>query len=224
MGSIEFTKRPDGRGEDRGWRPASASADYGDDHVRIALIENEHRLRQAARGNTRHVPQRTACCAARRVIRVAPERLEGHGVRLEPLSSEHEAGLKEAAQDGKLWELFFTSVPEPDQVSSYISLALEKAKAGRDAALGGARPEGRRDRRQHALPRHRRGCRPRGDRLHLVRAALPEDARPTPPASCFFFPLPLKKSIAGSSVCGTDNFNFRSQARHRGAGRERRTG
>jgi len=64
------------------------------------------------------------------VIRVAPEKLEGHGVRLEPLSLEHEGGLKAAAQDGKLWELFFTSVPEPHLVSSYISDALGKQKLG----------------------------------------------------------------------------------------------
>ncbi len=31
-------------------RPASASAQYGDDYVRFALIENEHRTRQAIRG------------------------------------------------------------------------------------------------------------------------------------------------------------------------------
>jgi RimJ/RimL family protein N-acetyltransferase len=64
------------------------------------------------------------------VISPRPQTLEGHAVRLEPLSLEHEAGLKAAAQDGKLWELFFTSVPEPDKVSQYISLALEKQKQG----------------------------------------------------------------------------------------------
>jgi len=64
------------------------------------------------------------------VIKLQPSQLEGHGVRLEPLSPEHEAGLKAAAADGRLWELFFTSVPEPDQVASYISSALEKQKQG----------------------------------------------------------------------------------------------
>lgn len=64
------------------------------------------------------------------MIKPAPAQLEGHGVRLEPLSPAHEDALKGAAQDGKLWELFFTSVPEPQQVSSYIALALEKQKAG----------------------------------------------------------------------------------------------
>jgi len=64
------------------------------------------------------------------VIKVLPAKLEGYGVRLEPLAAEHETGLIEAAKDGRLWELFFTTVPEPDQVSSYISLALEKQKQG----------------------------------------------------------------------------------------------
>jgi N-acetyltransferase len=64
------------------------------------------------------------------VIKVSPQTLEGHGVRLEPLSQAHEKGLIEAAKDGKLWELFFTSVPEPHEASSYISLALEKQAQG----------------------------------------------------------------------------------------------
>jgi RimJ/RimL family protein N-acetyltransferase len=64
------------------------------------------------------------------VIKAVPEKLEGHGVRLEPLSKEHEKGLAAAASDGRLWELFFTSVPEPDQVCAYISQALEKQKHG----------------------------------------------------------------------------------------------
>ena len=64
------------------------------------------------------------------MIKVVPQRLEGHGVRLEPLVPEHEAGLKDAAMDGRLWELFFTSVPEPDKVSAYISQALEGQKQG----------------------------------------------------------------------------------------------
>jgi len=59
-----------------------------------------------------------------------PVKLEGHGVRLEPLAKEHASALREAAADGKLWELWFTSVPEPDQTYSYISQALEGQSAG----------------------------------------------------------------------------------------------
>ena len=58
------------------------------------------------------------------MIQPAPIALEGHGVRLEPLSKEHEKGLIGAAQDGNLWELFFTSVPEPENTGKYIEEAL----------------------------------------------------------------------------------------------------
>ena len=64
------------------------------------------------------------------MIKLQPSQLEGHGVRLEPLSPEHEAGLKAAAADGKLWELFFTSVPEPDKTRKYIDDALEGQRKG----------------------------------------------------------------------------------------------
>ncbi|HEX4927772.1 MAG TPA: alanine transaminase, partial [Burkholderiales bacterium] len=49
LGSIEFTKRLLG-GAKIAVAPGVGFGDYGDDHVRIALIENEHRLRQAVRG------------------------------------------------------------------------------------------------------------------------------------------------------------------------------
>jgi alanine-synthesizing transaminase len=49
LGSIEFTKRLL-EGAHIAVAPGVGFGDYGDDHVRIALIENEHRLRQAVRG------------------------------------------------------------------------------------------------------------------------------------------------------------------------------
>jgi alanine-synthesizing transaminase len=49
LGSIEFTKRLLGEAH-IAVAPGIGFGDYGDDHVRIALIENELRLRQAARG------------------------------------------------------------------------------------------------------------------------------------------------------------------------------
>jgi len=58
-----------------------------------------------------------------------PVTLEGHGVRLEPLTRAHHDGLVAAAHDGELWKLWFTSVPEPEQTHAYISAAL----AGQDA-------------------------------------------------------------------------------------------
>jgi RimJ/RimL family protein N-acetyltransferase len=64
------------------------------------------------------------------VIHPKPATLEGHGVRLEPLSREHAPGLAEAAKDGRLWELFFTSVPEAGEVQAYISAALAGQEKG----------------------------------------------------------------------------------------------
>jgi RimJ/RimL family protein N-acetyltransferase len=64
------------------------------------------------------------------VIHPKPATLEGHGVRLEPLSREHEKGLAEAAKDGKLWELWYTSVPEPEKTGAYIDAALAGQAAG----------------------------------------------------------------------------------------------
>jgi N-acetyltransferase len=64
------------------------------------------------------------------VIHLRPATLEGHGVRLEPLAREHAAGLSEAAKDGRLWELFFTSVPEVAEVQAYISGALAGQEKG----------------------------------------------------------------------------------------------
>src|SRR5215211_8248596 len=64
------------------------------------------------------------------MITVQPATLEGYGVRLEPLSTEHHDGLVAAASDGRLWELWFTSVPEPDKVSAYISTAFEGQQKG----------------------------------------------------------------------------------------------
>jgi RimJ/RimL family protein N-acetyltransferase len=64
------------------------------------------------------------------LIHPKPATLEGHGVRLEPLSAEHEKGLAEAAQDGKLWELWFTSVPEPENTRKYLEDALKGQERG----------------------------------------------------------------------------------------------
>jgi RimJ/RimL family protein N-acetyltransferase len=64
------------------------------------------------------------------VIRPVPASLEGHGVRLEPLTKDHEAALKAAAADGRLWELFYTSVPEPELTHKYIEDALNGQERG----------------------------------------------------------------------------------------------
>ena len=64
------------------------------------------------------------------MITPSPTTLEGHGVRLEPLGPEHHDGLVAAASDGRLWELWFTSVPEPARTAEYITDALAGQRDG----------------------------------------------------------------------------------------------
>lgn len=64
------------------------------------------------------------------MIRPTPVTLDGNGIRLEPLTVAHESGLTSAAADGRLWELWFTSVPGPDQTATYIADALAGERAG----------------------------------------------------------------------------------------------
>lgn len=59
-----------------------------------------------------------------------PMTLEGHGVRLEPMALAHAGGLAMAAMDGELWELWFTSVPKPEDVYAYVERALVGQAAG----------------------------------------------------------------------------------------------
>jgi RimJ/RimL family protein N-acetyltransferase len=59
-----------------------------------------------------------------------PVTLEGHGVRLEPLRPDHVDGLIAAATDGRLWELWFTSIPDPAHTAAYVAAALEGQREG----------------------------------------------------------------------------------------------
>jgi RimJ/RimL family protein N-acetyltransferase len=64
------------------------------------------------------------------MINPQPITLEGNGVRLEPMTLEHEADLAAAVSDGKLWELWFTAIPAPDGMRTYINTALQGQKDG----------------------------------------------------------------------------------------------
>jgi RimJ/RimL family protein N-acetyltransferase len=64
------------------------------------------------------------------MIAPSPLTLEGHGVRLEPLEHSHAPALAAAATDGRLWELWFTSVPSPDEAAAYVATALAGHAAG----------------------------------------------------------------------------------------------
>jgi RimJ/RimL family protein N-acetyltransferase len=65
-----------------------------------------------------------------RMLTVTALTLEGHGVRLEPLTLEHAPALAAAAADGRLWELWFTGVPEPAQTDAYVVQALLGQREG----------------------------------------------------------------------------------------------
>ena len=51
-------------------------------------------------------------------------------IKLVPLSPEHRDDLVEAATDGKLWELWYTSVPDASKIDDYIKLALDEQNKG----------------------------------------------------------------------------------------------
>lgn len=61
---------------------------------------------------------------------VEPVTLSLNGVRLEPLSMAHEPGLRAAAEDGELWNIRVTSVPEPHHTGPYIENALQMRADG----------------------------------------------------------------------------------------------
>ena len=56
--------------------------------------------------------------------------LKGEIVTLLPMRAEHGALLAEAAADGHLWRLWFTSVPDASSVDTYIKDALIERQNG----------------------------------------------------------------------------------------------
>ena len=144
------------------------------------------------------------------MIHPKPVTLERGGIRLEPLSSEHHAGLAAAVSDGNLWELWFTSVPEPGGVLTYI----------RDAAKG--QSEG------HMLPWAVRDLATNtivgSTRYHDIVPAIDRVEigytwyaarcqRTNVNTTCKLLLLEHAFETLGCAVVGlrTDNFNFRSQ-------------
>ncbi|MBO6860556.1 MAG: GNAT family N-acetyltransferase [Roseibium sp.] len=59
-----------------------------------------------------------------------PVTLKGRTGTLAPLSLSHAADLAEAAADGELWKLWYTSVPKPDAVRAEIERRLSLQEAG----------------------------------------------------------------------------------------------
>lgn len=59
-----------------------------------------------------------------------PLTLTGRYVTLEPLSGDHHDGLVDAARDGELWRLWYTSVPSPEQMAEEIERRLALQEQG----------------------------------------------------------------------------------------------
>jgi N-acetyltransferase len=64
------------------------------------------------------------------MINPQPIVLEGRGIRLEPMTTDHRDALAEVPKDGELWKLWFTTVPEPPQIDAYIKKALDGQREG----------------------------------------------------------------------------------------------
>jgi len=154
------------------------------------------------------------------VITLGPVTLEGHGVRLEPLTLAHEAGVRLAASDGRLWELWYTAVPAPDQVAQYIATANEGMAAGhmlpwavRDAASGDVLGSTR----YHDIV-------PAVDRVEIGYTFYAQRCqRSHVNTACKLLLLGHAFETVGCRVVGlrTDNFNFRSQRAIEGIGAKR---
>ena len=154
------------------------------------------------------------------MISLTPVTLEGHGVRLEPLTPAHEAGIRTAASDGRLYELWFTSVPAPDQVGKYIAAANEGMAAGhmlpwavRDTASGDVIGSTR----YHDIV-------PAIDRVEIGYTFYAQRfQRSHVNTACKLLLLTHAFETVGCEVVGlrTDNFNFRSQRAIEGIGAKR---
>lgn len=59
-----------------------------------------------------------------------PVTLRGKHAILEPLSQNHHDDLVEAVQDGELWKLWYTVIPDPTQMKAEISRRLERQSKG----------------------------------------------------------------------------------------------
>jgi RimJ/RimL family protein N-acetyltransferase len=151
------------------------------------------------------------------VINVQPIALERDGIRLEPLTPDHQAALAEAAADGRLWDLWFTAVPSPDQMAAYIAAALQAQGDGhmlpwavRDAVTGALIGSTR----YHDIV-------PAIDRVEIGYTWYRQSRQRTNVnTTCKLLLLAHAFDTLGCKVVGlrTDNFNFRSQRAIEGLG------
>jgi N-acetyltransferase len=151
------------------------------------------------------------------MIDVRPTILEGSGIRLEPLNDNHHEALATAATDGRLWELWFTSVPAPDGMRAYVAKALQGQDSGhmlpwavRDLASGAIIGSTR----YHDIV-------PEIDRVEIGYTWYAASSQRTHVnTACKLLLLSHAFDTLGCKVVGlrTDNFNFRSQRAIEGLG------
>ena len=152
------------------------------------------------------------------MIHPKPVTLERDGIRLEPLNSpEHYDGLVAAASDGKLWELWFTSVPEPGATLLYIGDAV------RGQSEGHMLPWAVRDLATNAIVGSTRyhDIVPSIDRVEIGYTWYAARCQRTNVnTTCKLLLLEHAFDSLGCAVVGlrTDNFNFRSQQAIEGIG------
>jgi RimJ/RimL family protein N-acetyltransferase len=151
------------------------------------------------------------------MIDVCPTVLERDGIRLEPLTGDHSDALNSAAADGRLWELWFTAVPAPDQMPAYVATALQGQRDGhmlpwvvRDLSTGAIVGSTR----YHDIV-------PAIDRVEIGHTWYAERCQRTHVnTTCKLLLFAHAFETLGCKVVGlrTDNFNFRSQRAIEGLG------
>ena len=151
------------------------------------------------------------------MIALRPTILEGRGIRLEPLTEDHQEALAAAAGDGRLWELWFIAVPPPDGMRAYVAEALKGQRDGhmlpwavRDLASGTIIGSTR----YHDIV-------PSIDRVEIGHTWYAQSRQRTHVnTTCKLLLLGHAFDTLGCKVVGlrTDTFNFRSQRAIEGLG------
>jgi N-acetyltransferase len=151
------------------------------------------------------------------MIDVQPVVLEGRGIRLEPLTAEHQPGLATAVADGRLWELWFVATPHPDNIETFVNDALKGQREGnmmpwavRDLATGDIVGSTR----YHDIV-------PAVDRVEIGYTWYAQSRQRTHVnRTCKLLLLAHAFDTLGCKVVGlrTDGFNFRSQKAIEGLG------
>ncbi|MDM1252117.1 GNAT family N-acetyltransferase [Acinetobacter johnsonii] len=59
-----------------------------------------------------------------------PVVLQGERIILKPLESEHASALCDAVRDGELWQLWYTRIPSPEQMTAEIQRRLDLQQLG----------------------------------------------------------------------------------------------